>query len=290
MNQSDLAKGPRVATIVPYLKEYPPSPFLAMGWPDTVLACDHARRGFVHTVNAAIKHLDSGCYEWYLIWNSDAQPLFTHPALLAGLSHFPEAACSILAPCKNPNEDSVKVAGTHTGTRVITHWNITDTGPLALTMAGEELPPYMEVFGTAYSPLYCIRRHAFYTLGGLPTIYGAGYFDDAHMWRLARRMGYRTHVLPGLMYSHVGQGTFSQTWEPDDLRALQDKNLWVYLRHWGHLEANENTDLFSWGSPPGGVSTQAAADVFARQVREQTRKQIYAGGSLGTSSRPGEPV
>jgi len=225
-----------VAVLIPWIEEVPfdPAPWVIQGWENVWSAKDIDKAGFVPTVNQAMGYIPT---EWTLIWNSDAWPQFTQQDLELALKALPPEV-AIAAPIAEPSDRAEQITGERIPGRRFMYWNVTDLGPLAVSMGPTATNgiPYASVHGTAYAPLYAVRTWYFRNVGGLSPLYGPGYFDDAHFWRLARRMGRGTVVLPQLEYRHEGRKSFKEVWSEADLAALQAENLHRYLLSWGAIE------------------------------------------------------
>jgi hypothetical protein len=248
------------AVLIPWIDAVPfdSAPWVIQGWKNIISAHDTEMNGFLPTVNEAMRRIvQLAPAEWVLIWNSDAWPQFTQEELEKALLHVP-AFTAVAAPLKIPNDDAVQVTGKRIEGRLFLHWNITDTGPLAVSTVGRPWPVVAHglVSGTGYSPLYAVRPGLFHWLGGLNPLYGPGYFDDAHFWRLCRRMGFETCVLLGLTYRHDGEKSFRAAWDEGDLRRLQAENLKRYLLSWGALERRlqEPEDQRDGAAEPAGLT------------------------------------
>jgi hypothetical protein len=193
--------------------------------------------------------------------------------MMESIHNIPEAA-TIVAPVKIPNPEAVAVTSKHRHltkeheVRRQLYWNIMDTGPLAISgdvpMNHSLRPEWGQVGGTAYSPLYAIRTLWFRKIGGLPTLYGKGYFEDADMWRRARRFGEKTYFLPRLEYEHKGEESFRAVF-PELMRKAQVENLRRYLLFWGGLEPT-----WRYNEGEGNVVTATAPEAQVLQAPPPT--------------------
>jgi hypothetical protein len=236
-------KKPYVTVIRPYIPEVPNERELKdLKTKDfnVLNISDRFHYGFTPTVNQAVSMATS---EWCLLWNSDAVPEFDNAALENTLSELPRCVMCA-APAKIPGvADKRIVTKTETpGTNVVhSHVVITDSGSLWVGLnktSNEATDMYYTVHGTSYAPLYAVRTAWFHWLGGLSTFYGPGYFEDAHFWRLTRRMGGDTAILPKLTYKHEGRGSHLQVYSKHAMADFTQENLRRYFLQWGHLEAD----------------------------------------------------
>ena len=241
--RSDMEPGHNksLTVVVPWVQEHPTKleVYTSRGF-RALLARDTFHTGYITTVNAAAAMVET---EWMLLWNSDAVLLFNGPDIERALEALP-LDVMVVAPAKIVEGHETRVADDGPAATlgpqdvIHTHVNMIDTGPLWVRMpiATESIYPSFEVTGSAYSPLFAVRTKWFTELGGLSMRYHPGYYEDADFWRMTRRMGGKTAILPGLGYAHNGQSSFKAVHGEGPLQLHLEENLRRYHLRWGTLE------------------------------------------------------
>lgn len=212
-----------------------------------LFAMDPDMLGFGENINRAMGYVKT---PWALIWNDDAYPCFEAWDFAEMLSRLPEnIMCA--APALRVREGQVlqrhhwdeyrSMGGTPLDPKqeyVRTHCQITEAGPWWLAQlkpeAGWSKELWFSVIGTGYCPLFAVRTEWFHSLGGFSDIYSPGYYEDAHFWRLTRRFGGETVVIPAFEYEHEGRGTFTRVYTKESFEKHLQENLKRYLLVWGH--------------------------------------------------------